>query len=728
MKLHSGRGLALTLTTSLAVAAVPLLAFPATAAGTLSLVGTSADGAAFDVDEHAAGDITVQLTDSGTGPADADDAQDLQYSWTVTPFGAAPVRFPATGTDAVATDVAGEFEVPLPAGAPSGTYVLTAGLPAGGAGAAVADAEVLTVTVGEADVVLDDADPLQATAGTDHPLRGTVALEDGTPLPGRTVDLALQRGTDGSDQVADAGFVPELPDTALVTARPATTGTDGTFSVVLSDPAETPQGSELGGTVTADVTSAAVGAGLGVDFVTNEPPTGSTVVLDAIGSSKPGLAQVGTATVTVPDDTFGADVDATPDPLEGQLVTLTLDHGFFTTGDQEPGAVVGAPAGNLVDLGTTLTAVTDAAGEVPFRVAVERDRGFDGDGLLTATVTAAAGSVTATETADWDSADPLNGRLTIDLSPASEQLAPVNPAVIGDRTYYDVTARDQFGNPVDGDHPVDIGYGGNLDDADYSDEGQAAVTSDLDTRGDIWVVSFEPSEITVTGTWRDAPTTLYTSTAGASGPGTADAVGSNVAKFYAIDFDRSRFTLTPSVKVRSTVGTTVAETVKVTDQLGRPVRGFDVSFFRFGPDAGTGEVREDLVTNARGEATYRFVGTRGGRARITAVVTDGVRSRTLTHQAAFAQVIRPALTGKGTGKRPDVLKVKAARTAAGAKVTLYRVVGASRRVVRTGKLNAKGLVSFTVKDKNGKKATTYQAVVAATATTFAGESPKRKVR
>ncbi len=164
MKLNgTTRGLTLALTTTLAVSAVPFLTSSASAApGTLSLVATSADGAAFDLDEHAAGDLTVQVTDSIAGGVDVDDAQDLQYHWTITPFDAtAPaVRVPATGEDVEAVDVAGAFVVPLPAAQAPGTYALVAGLgPDASSANAIPGAAVLTVKAGNAELAFDDETP-----------------------------------------------------------------------------------------------------------------------------------------------------------------------------------------------------------------------------------------------------------------------------------------------------------------------------------------------------------------------------------------------------------------------------------------------------------------------------------------------------------------------------------------------------------------------------------------
>jgi hypothetical protein len=730
MKLRTPGALALVVVTSLATAAVPALSSSAVAAAARTLVASSADGTAFDLDEHATGDITVQVTDAGAG-VDVDDTQDLRYHWEVTPFDTTvpAVRVPATGKAVAATDVAGEFVVPLPPGGTSGTYRLVAGLGAGTAGGArVAQATVLTVRAGEAALVLDAADPLLATAGGDTPVSGSLRLQDGTGLAGRLVDLTLQRGAAGSDPEADAGFVPAPPDVALTTSAQATTGADGAFSVVLRDLAEDGQGSELGGRIGAVASAtpgigdpAAAGAALDVDVVGEDAPAGSTLVLTDLGDARPGEALPATMTITAPDDTFDTDpvlpgvqgdAGTDRDPVEGQPYTLTLDHGFFTDGEVLPTSV-GAPAGGLTDLGTSLTGLTDATGVVDYQVGIARDSGFDDDGAVDAALTAVAGDLSADDTAGWSSADPLNGgRLDVVLSPRSEQDAPVDPAVAGDRTYYDVVVRDQFGNPV-ADEAVELAYSGDVDDFDYNED---FLVSDLDTSGDLWVVSFEAAEITVEATW-DAPTTTFSDTAGATTTGTADVTGSTTASFYELDFDASTFSLRSPERDVVRVGTASTQTVRVLDQVGNPVRGYAVSFFRQGPDGNRSEPRAQAVTNARGEATYTFVGSEVGRARISAEVTDGVRLRTLTNTVRFGRSVRAVLDGVGAGRSADRLTVDASRRAAGARVVLQRVAGGSTKRVAAGELDATGAVAFRVRDRNGRQRTRYVAVVRSTSTT-----------
>ncbi len=734
------RGLACATVTTLAGALVPVLTVSAAAAGALSLEGASADGAAFDLDEHDPGDLTVQVVDNA-GPVDVDDVQDLRYFWTVTPFDpvASPERHPATGRDLIATEVGGEFVVPLPPSTQSGDYTLVAALTPDASGdGAVRRMPAIEVSVGQAAIVFDDRSPVFAPAGSDRPIAGRLQLEDGTGLPGRLVDLTFVRGSAGSDPQADAGLVPDPPATSLATALQVTTGSDGDVDAVLSDPAEDGQGSELGGTLrartvaTPGIGDAGADSTLLVDLVSDVAPAGSTLAVRDLGNGRPGEVLTSRLTVTAPDDTYDTD-PATPgvqgdpdtdrDPVEGQSFTLDLDHGFFTGGEVLP-SDPGAPAGNVEDLGGTLTGLTDSDGRVSFAIAIGRDRGFDDDGQVSATVSAVAGDLSQDTSTTWSSADPLNGTtVEVSLSPKREQPAAVNPAVSGNRTYYDVFTLDQYGNRVGGE-PVELTYSGNLDDWDYSTD---FVVSDFDRSGDLWVVSFEAADIAITGTWF-APNRLYTDAAGASVPGDADVAGSTVASFYDLDFDASSFRMTSSTRGVAQVGSAVTQTVKVIDQMGNPVEGYRARFFRLGPDTGDGGPRLTEFTNRRGKATYTFVGTEVGRARVTAEVTDGTHSETLTGVVRFGSRVRARLAGQGNGRADDTLEVTAPSRAAGALVRLYRLGKGKERAVGRGTLDDDGTASFTVRDRNGKRRTTYVAVLRATSTTAADRSNRTRLR
>lgn len=580
----------------------------------LSLVATSHDGAAFELDAYAAGDIIVQVTDSVTGDVDVV-GQELRYSWAVKPFAAnaATIQVPTTGTDEQASEDNGEFVVPLPIGQGAGTYVLTAELgPDATAANAISSAELLTVATG------------------------------------------------------------------------------------------------------------------------NAAPTGSTAVFDALGAGTPGKALAGRVTVTAPDDTYDVDplatgvqvdADIARDPVAGQVFSLTVDRGFFTTGQAPPSSVVGALAGDLAQLGTTLTGVTNAQGELSFDLGIARDGGFDDDGLVSATVKMASGPAAASNAA-WDSSNPLNVTVAVTLSPAGEQDGPVNPTLAGDRTFYEVFAHDQFGNVVGG-APIDLAYTGNIDDYDYSDD---YTLSDFDSFGDIWLTSFEAGTIHITGTREAAATYKYVDSFGTAASGTADATGSIASATYEARFGTSQFSIRSSATDVVNVGAAVTQTVRVLDRLGNPVRGYQVRFFREGPDTVRSDAVATRTTNTQGEASYTFVGTKRGRAKITAEVTDGTNRRVLTGSAVFGATITARLSkGKG-GSGGDRLTVSTRAVAAGAKVQIYRVVNGKQTLVGSKKLSRKGKVAFKIRDRNRKAYTTYVAVVRSTSKSVADQSNTVKIR
>jgi len=728
---------------TLVASAVPAnAALAATTPAKLYLVASSHDGAAFDFDEYVDGDVSVQVTSSVKGPVNVTDSRDLKYFWTFKAFGstAAAVRIPSTGTTTQPVDVAGKFVAPLPVGHGSGSYTLTATISGTSTATPISGTVLKGLKAGNASTTFVDASPLRTDPGADRSLSGALKLEDGTGLPGRLIDLGITRGTEGSDPEADAGFLA-APGEPILDALQVTTVAAGKFTAILTDPAEDGQGTELGDVIEASTApnpdigdAAAAPASLAVDFVTNDsPPAGTTAIVDPLGGGTPGQAFASALTITAPDDTF--DVDPTidgvqgddgtdRDPVEGQVYSMSLDHGFFTTGIGAQPSVVGAAAGDLEQLGTTLSGITGPDGLVAFQVGMGRDEGFDDDGKVTATLTALVGGVTQATSATWDSTSPLNGHVLVTLSTQAQQDNPVDPAVAGDRAYYDVLALDQFGNRA-GVHLIDLTYGGDTDNWDYSDD---STVSDFTATSDIWLTSFDPATVSTTGTWVDAPTTLYVDNAGNSAPGTATTSNTTSTSFYEVDFDASTFTLTSSATDVVKVGTAVTQTVRVVDQLGNPVRGYEVQFFRYGPNLVSGDVIATGTTNARGEASYTFVGNTLGSAVITAQVTNGLSTRELTVRVRFGSAITARLASGTSGSSADHLTVSASPAASGAQVKLYRVVSGTRHLAATGKLSRNGNATFLVGDRNGNSYTTYIALVQSTSKTVADYSNTARLR
>jgi hypothetical protein len=90
--------------------------------------------------------------------------------------------------------------------------------------------------------------------------------------------------------------------------------------------------------------------------------------------------------------------------------------------------------------------------------------------------------------------------------------------------------------------------------------------------------------------------------------------------------------------------------------------------------------------------------------------------------------IEATLTGTDNGADADKLKVNAPDEAAGATVTLYRVLDGEREIVATKTLNDHGNRKFTVADTNGNHYTKYFAKVSATDATQGARTNSLRVR
>jgi hypothetical protein len=709
-----------------------------------TITSSSKDGAAFDEDEYAAGDLTAVVKDQNGAPLAN---QTVSYTLSLAPFPTTPVTpTPPPVTGSTVTDAQGVATIPW-TDLGDGTYTLKTfverdGTPGQSAGdLAAAD---LVFKAGDSTLAFTEAPSATSAAGTTDTYEATLKLADGTPLPGRPVSFNYT----ATGNVVVAAQANQPAGTTRVSDTTATDVTDatGAVSVALSDPA-TPDQAELNGSLDA-VTTAPTSTGpdeadedavnLDVDFVDATPPALTTVTITPEGAThKPGVTTGGTVTVVA--DTDGDPATPGTTPVVGLAVTLTVDKGFFTDGTPDPAPAVGADQGEFKSLGQTITVVTGAGGVANFQTAIERDAGFDDDGLVKATVTATAGAFNDTEDYDYSSAAPLNGG-TVELveSPASEQDGDTDPARTGQQVAFDVFTTDQFGNLV-GSAPITI----TTDSSDATVTG-APVTSDFDDDGDFTVTSSEEEDVVVTGTW-NAPVNEYIAdgidagTVPDSGPATTRNITDNdTASFYEVDFAASDITITSSPEGTVPVGTAVTETVTVVDQEGNPVANLDVEFFRTGPDAGGGDANVQRTTNSNGQAFYTFIGSQEGTAQITATITDGNALRTVTDTVVFGTTpnpdndpkpIKAFLSGKDNGPAKDKLTVKAPAMAAGAEVRLFKVIKGKRiQVGNTKGLNAAGDATFIVKDTNGGQITKYVAVVVKTDKTLSDTTNPKRVR
>ena len=737
-----------------------------------TLVATSRDGASFDFDENIAGDIIVQAKDQFGNNVDVPDAQDLSYYYVLTPFDGSPatVRLPATGSDTVTADTNGAFTLPKLPTTESGTFELFAGLTDNGATPAdesTPQTSKLVVKAGQSALTFTGSNPQSATQGTSSAVNGRLALEDGTGLGARSVALTYTQGAaaNGTDPTPDAGFTDgadagTAPDNAVT----VTTAADGSFTATVVDPPEAApaqQGTEQGGTVTANTVAgtvdndnpAAPAATRTVNFTRVDAPANATVTISTIGTTKPGVSIGGTVTVTTPNATPGG----APVAASGQQVILTLpaaSGAFFTDNTLSPAAANGADAGELTSLGKTITVTTDGNGvSQQFFVSIERDTGFDDDGLVEAIVTATAGTAATspadTEDVDFDSAAPLNGgEVQLVESPAGEQSDGTTPASTNQNVFYDVYTTDQFGNRVGGQN-VQISETSTDDDSRVSfanaagqnlGGGPVTVVSDFDDDGDFAVTSLDADQVTLTATW-SAPTTKLVVVAGVRGPnatGTETLTDTAQVTFGDVGIDEIATTLTGNPESQAAPGTAVTETFTLIDDNGDPISGNEVTFTR----SGAGGVETvTRTTNANGVATFVFTSAAAGTTTITAEATALGETVTKTDTVVFTtppppvrEVLEPQVrTGQANGGRTDIFRVVKAVTnlgdvANGATATLFKKVNGRNVRITSKKLDAGGRTEFRIRDLNKKKLTLYFVRVAKTSDTPAGTSPVKKIR
>lgn len=731
----------------------------------------SKDGAAFDVDEFDANDIRVQVKDAAGNPLAG---QRFFYEWTFAPF---VTTVDTTQTTAkgffVTTGADGYASVPLPAAAdfPDSAKATTINTTGGALtlngyvnrdgsnpGQDPVDLGLATSTIKRGESVADWEGPgtTDRQLGTTQTFTGSVKLADGTVLAGRTLNVAYAPA--GNSSLASTQ--PEGTTRLSATSARVVTNAEGKFSVAVTDPA-TPATDENGSVLTVTGVAGAVSAGksgIGADAI-------DAVTINFKAEATPqGILLSGG-----PTNLFGA--GATPGRpvtftvkvnnaagvgLAGQQVTLKTDHGFFTTKADgtaptaenqlvaDPTPAQGGLYGEWKSAGETITLTTDTNGEAKATVAIERDAGFDDDGLVTANITATSGTAT--------NANPItvqfstigantvanDGAITTDaLNPGSVEITPdegqanldLPEARVGQTVDFDVFAKDQFGNltrdvVVVSDDTGDAGFDGEGGDGTVSVLSQftssaAAVEAEAE----------DDTNQVITASWTQQNNT-YNDTAPATPgfqAGLAQATqtvtdSADAIEWYQIDFATSTFTLTSDPEGEVPVGTAVTETIKVVDQKGNPVPGLTVEFIRQGPGEQDGDPNVARTTNVNGEAFYSFTGTEAGVARISAVVTDGTQNQTIVDTVSFKAPAKKdaGLRVFGRGAKTDVVKANAIADAAGARATLW----VNGRKVSAGRLNAEGDFTFRVKDRNGNKGTKYVVKVSSTGLTKADSAMK----
>jgi protocatechuate 3,4-dioxygenase beta subunit len=611
-----------------------------------SLVATSADGPAFDLDEvdnvPSAGtgndadatDVTVQVKDQRGIDSAAGASQDLEYFWNVTPFsGGVATRFPAVGSSTGTPEGGGKFSVVVPAGG-SGTYELFAGLTQDPitTNGAIASSKVLTVKAGQAAITWDRTSPQEAPAGATSNVTGRLALPDGTGLPGRDLALTFQRDTNTADEdpTPDAGFTSGGGTTLSTTV---TTTSSGTFSVSVTDPADSPQQQELGDNIDAASATNAFGnaAATRNDQVVNFVQDGTVTAVTLTESRESAILRPGEFTlytVKVANRLGGG--------IAGQDVTLTTDKGYFSRDDGSalttsptpaPSPAAGADAGTFRNDTRSVTLETGPDGTATVFLAMGRDTGFDDDGQVVSRVTAALGALSARDDHAWTSANPINGgAVELVVSDQAQDSAILPKAQTSDEVDVDVLVTDQFGNAVGGENiSLTDDSAGSIEESDgTADDG--TIVSDFATEGDATLTSATGSPQKVTASWTTERLT-YTGASTTTTPGTETLTDDYTVEWYEVDLAASDITFTPNGAGPREVGSGVTLTYEALDQLGQPISDLFIAFTRSGPGAGSDTTgSSNALTGADGTAAYTFVGSVPGRADVTATARLGSAS------------------------------------------------------------------------------------------------------
>lgn len=255
-------------------------------------------------------------------------------------------------------------------------------------------------------------------------------FEAGAPAAGKEVDFTIADNSNGANFPTNQSG--NTTATSSTTAR-CTTDANGKCSVTVQANASAASSANPNADITATTANTAPyplsQAQERVNFVPSTTAgrfeeTGSvritpTPTAATAAVNMPGYAVQNTYKLSAcaPNTTTGQNTCAAGTALAGQSVTLSVDHGFFTpvctksgltnyancTFDPAPAA--GAPVGNLASLGQSITATTDAQGNVTVALGIARDAAFDNFGNLVAHVTAVSGGVTLAESVPGQSAN-----------------------------------------------------------------------------------------------------------------------------------------------------------------------------------------------------------------------------------------------------------------------------------------------------------------------------------
>lgn len=597
---------------------------------------------------------------------------------------------------------------------------------------------------------------IQGAVGSQVEAKGVLQLPSGKTLKGRTIALNL---TPGVGAPADARFPTATQPTGTVAGTPttatATTQDGGKFSVFLKDGATT--GQELDDEIAAtspglEITSDYPGGYPTnietVDFLRSFVPTKVEIrnydddSLDSLWSPfagdddlQPGKLGLGYVQAYNADNVELTNVDVPVKINEGNFVNPA---NLF-----DPAAVVGGMVGEWSNAGKTVTVNTGDGNDGAFVVNIERNAGFDDNGLVADKVVAGSGNASFEYDFNWNTMDvPLNsGSYTAELS--ADQESSILPKAraghseawsfdgTGQQVFYDVTATDQFGNRTQ--QPLTISDDSPIADFNSSFETQytldppaitayspSATNQSLEVQLDNQTKtvysdnpfdsSFDPSD----------PITIWTLLNFYDQP-TADIQKDTAPiNWYALNFGTSTFTLSHEGANTVPAGTQITNTLTATDQEGQKIEGVPVGFLRVGPsDDGDSDGNPGDYTNENGEAFYDWAGNEAGLANVTAVIYNDNEVRQFVvgpDKITFSgeTLLNPNMSLKGSSDgNKDVIGVTADPVAGGA----VAVVKRGGEVIRTHRLNPNGHWNFRVTDHNGNKATKYRVLLQETPST-----------
>ncbi len=497
----------------------------------------------FDLDEFSSNgtdagadgdDFTIEVKDQFGNLVDA--GGDVEYRFVIDPTGPGnTVTTPYINAGASVSD--GVYEVYGPtdqqfgSDIPASTVTVQARATSGVVGSTAVPAAAEVVNVGESEVTFDEGTNANPAQNGTFTVTGNLALvDDSAPLAGRAVYLDYSRG----DATYNSQISPQAQQPAGTTVTGfnqavAITDANGNFSVVINDPAfpateevnndlyayaeesRTDGTSLFGNNGAQDFTDGDADAErqLTINFV-------ATPAVDAIEFDTEVLDPRGFPNVAGPGVPVDFDIEllgADPTPANGiddrpslqdVPVTVTIDTGFLSPNAENPDDLnlandhdsVGDLWGYFQNDGASKTVSTGDNAEAGVVAAIERNEGFDDNGLVNATVTITAGGKTVTENITWDVRALLNAA-NPEFTRADGE--PTNPVAVSQDVDFDLTVEDQFGN-LAGDTQARISDDSTV--ADFrTDEDFDGTLTDFTTSGPgVTAFSDAPANQTLTAT------------------------------------------------------------------------------------------------------------------------------------------------------------------------------------------------------------------------------------